>query len=528
MQEESGLTPGELFAIINRRKMALIVPFVLFVAVASLIALLLPSVYRSTSTILIEQREIPAEYVTSSITTFAEQRIQSINQRILTSSRLLELIQQFDLYTHLKDKKTTDEIIEKMREDITLQPVTAEIADRRSGKTAIATIAFSLSYEGKSPSKVQKVTNTITSLFLKEDIKVRKEQASSAYDFLVSERDNVQAQINGVEKKMAVFKKKNVDSLPELFQLNRQSLDNIDRSLEHEKELLRSYKEKKEALEAELVNTAVFLEDTELQAGQKHQDERRLELLKMELIELKTKFSDLYPDVKKVKEEIKELTVKVEESRRGEDEKQKNPAYIMLSSRFASVKSDISSKQNQIRDLEAQADQYRNRLAATPGVEEKYNAMVAERNNLYAKLGDLQSKMMEAKVAREFESKQKGERFSLIESARLPEKPFKPNRFAIILIGIVLGMGAGVGVASVLEFSDLSFRSAEPLSKGLGFPVLAEVPFILTKDDEKRKKDRMIWMIAGTILLIIISIVLFDQFVMDLDVFQAKLERKML
>nr|NJM03767.1 hypothetical protein [Desulfobacula sp.] len=323
--EENSLTPGDLLAILNRRKAALILPFLLCTAVAVLAAFLLPPVYKSTSTILIEQREIPDEYVTSSITTFAEQRIQSINQRILTSSRLQELIQQFDLYPDLKEKKTADEIIEKMRGDISLEPVNVEIADRRSGKTGMATIAFTLSYEGENPVKVQRVVGTITSLFLEEDIKVRTEQSSSAYDFLLVEKEKVQSQIDELEKRLADFKEQNMEILPELFQLNQQTLNSTERDLEQGKETLRSLREKREELEEELFNTAVYMEDTELQRELKHQDEQRLEMLKIELINLKTKYSDLYPDVVKLNQEIEGLTRKVAQSEKEENGKAEEP-----------------------------------------------------------------------------------------------------------------------------------------------------------------------------------------------------------
>ncbi|MDA8133609.1 MAG: Wzz/FepE/Etk N-terminal domain-containing protein [Desulfobacteraceae bacterium] len=525
--EENSLTPGDLFAILNRRKAALILPFLFCTAVALLAAFLLPPVYKSTSTILIEQREIPAEYVTSSITTFAEQRIQSINQRILTSSRLQELIQQFDLYPELKEKKTADEIIEKMRGDISLEPVNVEIADRLSGRTGTATIAFTLSYEGENPVKVQRVVGTITSLFLEEDIKVRTEQSSSAYDFILIEKEKVQSQIDDLEKQLAVFKEQNMETLPELLQLNQQTLNNTERDLEQNKEVLRSLREKREELEEELFNTAVYMEDTELQREMKHQDEQRLELLKIELINLKTKFSDLYPDVVKLNREIQGLTQKVAQSEKEETEKLKNPAYITLSSRLAGLKSDIESTTNQIREMEKRADDYRLKLAATPGVEEKYNTLMAERNNLYVKNTELQAKMMEAKIAREFESKQKGERFTLVEAARLPEKPYKPNRIAIVLIGLVLGMGAGIGLASVIEFSDSSFRTPEALAKATGFPVLAEIPDIVIDEDRKKRTLRRIILLSGVIAAIILAVILFDQYVMDLDVLRAKLVRKL-
>nr|WP_319395369.1 hypothetical protein [uncultured Desulfobacter sp.] len=514
--------------ILKHRRAAYLLPFIVIAIISVCVALLLPPVYQSKATLLIEKREIPAEYVTSSITTFAEERMQSIHARILTSTRLLELIEEFGLYPDLKEKKTTDEIIEIMKEDIKLVPVNVEIADRMSGRTATATIAFNLSYQGKNPTKVQKVANTITSLFLKEDLKVRKEQSSSAYDFLLVESDKVKAQISELEKKMAVFKKENVESLPELFQLNQRTLDRIERDIEYTKENLRNLKEKREELQEQLNNTPVFMEDTELQKEQKYQDQRRLEALKIELVNLKTEFSDLYPDVIKTKQEIENLTLQVKESRKEEKEKQKNPAYVTLASRLAGTKSDIASTLKKIEEMEKQADDSRLRLAMTPGVEEKYNALVAERNNLYMKHTDLQAKMMEAKVARELESEQKGERFTLVEPARLPEKPFKPNRLAIVLIGIVLGVGAGVALAALMEFSDSSFNNGEALSRTIGSPLLVEIPIIVTKEDRRNKNLRRLAMVTGMVSTVLLAVFLFDHFVMDLAVFQAKFGRKFL
>ncbi len=532
--EENVLSPNDYLAILNRRKWAIIIPFLLIVLIAGAFALLLPPIYKSTSTILIEQREIPAEYVTSSMTTYAEQRIQSINQRVLTSARLMELIEQFDLYPDLKKKKTADEIIAKMQEDVVLEPINVEVADRRSGRTATATIAFSLSYEGEDPKKVQQVANTITSLFLKEDIKVRKDQASSTFEFLKSEKERVAQKAAELEKEMADFKQANVHSLPEIFQVNMQTLDNLQRSIDARRESLRALMEQESEFQEQLANTPEDIEDAMADQKPKEDDERRLEALKMELINLKTKYSDLYPDVKKLKQEIEDLTVKVETSKQERKEEKeasgsnagKNPAYVTLSVRLAGIRSDITSTKYNIQKLEDQADDYRERLAATPGVEEKYNSILTEKSFQTRKLADLQAKMMEARVAEELESKQKGERFTLVESARLPEKPYKPNRLAILLIGVVLGLGAGVGLASLIEFSDTSFRDAEALTRATGFTVLTEVPRIITIEDKSKRNVRRLVTIGVIIAAIILGIYLFDTFVMDLDVLQAKIMRR--
>ncbi|MCP4024212.1 MAG: hypothetical protein GY729_20395 [Desulfobacteraceae bacterium] len=136
--------------------------------------------------------------------------------------------------------------------------------------------------------------------------------------------------------------------------------------------------------------------------------------------------------------------------------------------------------------------------------------------------------MMEASVAREFESKQKGERFTLVEAARLAEKPYKPNRIAIILIGVVLGMGAAVGLASMIEFSDTSFRNAESLSRSGNFPVLTEIPVIVTKEDKHKLRRKQAAMFAGAFFTVCVAALLFDQFVMDFDVLKAKIIRNIL
>jgi len=139
----------------------------------------------------------------------------------------------------------------------------------------------------------------------------------------------------------------------------------------------------------------------------------------------------------------------------------------------------------------------------------------------------MQAKMMEARVSQALETEQKGERFSLVESARLPDKPFKPNRLAIVLIGFVLGIGAAVGLAAVVEFSDSSFRDGDSLARSTGFPVLTEVSRIITREERAKIRVKRLAVIVAGAGIIAAAVYLFHLYVMDLNVFWAKVMRRL-
>jgi uncharacterized protein involved in exopolysaccharide biosynthesis len=197
----------------------------------------------------------------------------------------------------------------------------------------------------------------------------------------------------------------------------------------------------------------------------------------MRLVELETRYSDVYPDVIRTRAAIKELERRLGHPAGGaEGGKPDNPAYITLASQLAGTQSEIESVKRQIVDLKRKREGYRKRIEASPRVEEGYRALVAQRNNLQAKYDELSRKAMDAKVAYGLEKEQLGGRFSVIEAARLPERPVSPNIPAILLIGMILGLGSGVGVAALQESTDFTVRGPDHLTRAVPFPVLASIP----------------------------------------------------
>jgi polysaccharide chain length determinant protein (PEP-CTERM system associated) len=482
----------DLKAMLLRRRWGLLLPMCAIFWLAMAMAFLLPSIYRSMATILIEEQEIPANFVQTTVTGFAEQRLQNIYQRIVSTSRLLEIIKELRLYPQLQNEVNPDEIAAKMRKDISLDFVKADIIDPKSGRPASANIAFTLSYTGKNPAQTQKVTSVLTSLFLEENLKERAKKADSATNFLQEEANRVKEAMAESDAKIADFKEKHPNELPEFLPINMQSLQSIEINSVRYVEQLKTLRERESYQQSQLATIP-------RQGLQKN----RLEELRVQLANRKSRYSDKYPDVIAVKSEIEKITA---EKGGGQGGTADNPAQAALAAQLASTKSEITSVGRQITTNEQQAEKYRKLIEATPRVEEGYRVMLNERDNQLRKYNELMQKHMEAQVSQGLEKGQQGERFTVVEPALLPEKPIKPNRLAIAFIGIVLGIGAGVGSVALLEFNDQSIRSAERLAQATSFPVLGVIPEIFSAAERRRARRKNLMELVALIVQMVLAV----------------------
>ena len=508
----------DLLDILKRRKSSIMVTTVAVFVISALIAFLIPPQYRSSSTILIEDQEVPREFVNTTVTSYADQRLQTINQRIMGTDRLLEIVKKFNLYADLKERWTTEEIVSKMRKDIKLNTISADVIDPRSGNPRQATIAFTLSYQGKSPQVVQQVAGELASLYLAENLATRERQSQGTSSFIEEELNQVKAQLAETDARLAAYKQRNVNALPELAQVNLQIQEQTEHEMMALNETLRGLKERESYTAAQLAT---------ISTDAASQDKTRLAELRVRLGELKTRFTDEHPDVIKTKSEIADLVKQLRSSGRDTaDNKPDNVAYITLSSQLAGVRAEIDAVKRQIGGFAKKRDDYRKRAAAGPEVERNYRALLEERVRYQVKVDDLSRKFLEARTAHGLEKEQKGERFSLIDAARLPEMPCSPNIPAILLIGLVLGVGCGAGVAALREQNDDTARTPEQLYLGTNLPVLAAIPAILTWQDfaERRLRRRNVALVV-LVALVLVPVV-FQFLVMDLDVFWARLMRR--
>jgi len=298
--------------LIRRRKRSFLLSFLAIFSTAVFIAFVLPPIYRSQSTILIEDQQIPREYVQTTITGYVEERLQIITQRIMSRTRLMEIMDRFNLYPDMRERYTTAEIVEKMRGDISLETISAEVMDKRTGRPTVATIAFTLSYEGKSPSTVQKVANLLASFYLEQNLKTREEMASTTTTFLQQELDQLTGEMEAVESKISTFKKEHLEELPEFSNLNMEAISQLQREVDRADMRIGSLEEQEILLRAQLANVEPMRPIVTEEGKTVMPPHDRLKHLRLQLLSLQSSLSDKHPDIMRLKKEIEQLESQVQ------------------------------------------------------------------------------------------------------------------------------------------------------------------------------------------------------------------------
>src|ERR1700730_6100325 len=288
----------------RHRRLWLIAAFAFGLVVTLLLAFLLPSVYRSSGTILIEQQEMPQEFVRSTVTSYADERVQVISKRVMTTETLLNIIHRYDLYPKERAVGTREALLKKMSKDIGLRMISADVIDPRSGHPTSATIAFEVSYTSSNPDLAAKVANELTTLYLNENLNNRTQLARDAATFLESEGDRLNHKIGELEAQLAQFKEKNFKKLPEVTQLNMSLLDRTEEQLRTQQARPSSLAQQRVFLEAQLVqlkpNSAVFSDTGERILSTPD----RLKMIKSQLASAKARYAPDHPDIARLEREL--------------------------------------------------------------------------------------------------------------------------------------------------------------------------------------------------------------------------------
>jgi uncharacterized protein involved in exopolysaccharide biosynthesis len=533
-----------------RRRWLVAATFAAGTLAALLVALLTPPVYQSSATILIEQQEIPQDFVRSTITSFADQRIQVISQRVMTTQNLVGIIERNDLYPDERRTEPREVVVQRMREDVRMKMISADVIDPRSGSPVRATIAFSLSYRNANSELAYKVASELTSLYLNENLSARAKQTQQALTFLEDEGNRLSAQIASLEKQIADFKQRHADRLPTLGQINLSGVDRTELEirdlgtrlslLDQQETLIRAQlaqisptsplytdgggrvltpSDRLKALKSQIaglrarygpdhpdvIATQLQIDGLEKQASadaDANEIARRLDDARTRLAEARTKYSDEHPDVRRLSGVVATLERTLAESPkvpRTVTDTPDNPAYIQVKAQLDTLLLERAQLQKSRDELRARLADFERRVAESPDVERQLVALTRDYETAYRKYQDVRAKQLEAQASQNLETERKGERFTLIEPPMPSEAPVSPRRGLILVLGTFLSALLGLGVGVVTNQLDSRVRGPGDLLRVLEVPPLAQLPVMLTAEDLARARRRLRWSIGGAV-----------------------------
>jgi polysaccharide chain length determinant protein (PEP-CTERM system associated) len=475
------LTPADYLAILRRRWVLVAVAAVVGPLLTYGVSLILPSEYMSQTLVLVQQPTVPADFVKPVDTTDISQRLASMQQQILSRSRLEPVIRQFGLYPKDINKVSIDELVWRLQKAIEVTPV-QPMAETQAAHLP----GFFVNVKLDTPRNAQQVCTAITSMFIEQSLSLGQQHSEDTTQFLSQQLADAKTQLDQQDAALAAFKLHHSGSLPDEEQTNLNLLTGLTSQLDAATQALARAQQDKGFAESVLTQQLAAW-----QATQNGRDpdtlEQQLAILQTQLTSLQARYTDDYPDVIKTKNDIAVLQKKIAEN----DNEPKaatspktqrtlaEPAEItQLRAQVHSSDQVIAEKSKEQEQIKQQIKMYQDRVQSSPIVEEQYKELTRGYQTALDSYNDLQKKRDQSEMATELARQQEGEQFRVLDPANLPVKPTFPNRPLFALGGFAGGLAVGFGLAFLLEMRDTSMRTERDVEFVLRLPVLAMVPEI--------------------------------------------------
>lgn len=461
------------------------------------VVLSLPDVYRASATVLIERRHMAETFVRSSVSGELETRLQTISEKMLSRSRLGDVIAHFDLYPELRRRSSLEAAIERMRRDIQLE---FKAVEQPGGR---ATLAFTVSYQGADPETVALVTNVLASFHVEENLRVRKRAASGAVEFLKRQLDETAQRLGEQERRVAEFKKRHGVELPQQVAVNLSILERLNSQLRLTSDALARAIERRAMLARPLDGVVPGTPTTPDTPAV------RLARLKRELRDLTRRYTDKYPEVVRVKAEI--AAAEEDMATAGREARPEpsaaavsDPTLVRLQDSLALADTEIKTLRGEEQSLRREIDEYRARLENAPQREQD----LQEVSRTYETTKDLYFSLLkryeEATLAENMEQQQRGDEFRILDPAIPSPLPSAPNRLKLLLFGAALSLGGTVALTMFVEHVHNVFHTVDDLRTVTRLPIVASIPLIVTEVDRRRRRRRFMLAAVSAVLCLTI------------------------
>ncbi len=453
-----------------------------------------PKIYQASALLIYQRQKINPAKMSPDVISRTKEIVSTLQEQVLSRTNLEAIIKKYGLYQDALASTPLEDVIDVMR----AKHIEIKV-DR--GDT------FKISFQGPDPRTVMRVTNDLAAKFVEENLRYRAERATETTDYIRDELAMAKKALQEKEAAMRDYKLKYYNEMPEQRQTNISRLNALQASYQdihnsmQELERTKIMVQEQITLRRDLVRQALLAGQPAAasEAEQAYLQARgELERRRAELASLLARYTEAHPEVKRARKAIAALEAKVGEMASPEAAGQEeggppslragDTQLVQLELQLKNIDMSLAQLKKEAAAIRKQIETYQKWIAAAPVREAEWAALTRDYEQLNKYYQDLVSKSLEAESVKNIEQRQKGSQFRIVDPARLPEKPFKPNTPKVLALAVLLGLGLGGGIAFALEALDTSFKDAHDLEDYLELPILCSVPLLPTEAEQRRTR----------------------------------------
>jgi polysaccharide chain length determinant protein (PEP-CTERM system associated) len=493
-------SPEDVLDLARRRAWILVVPAALAAAIGSVFVARMPDRYRATATVMVVPQVVPERMVGKTVTQRLTERLDAMKQQVLSRTQLQALIEQHNLYPGAH-AGNMDEVVERMR--------TRDLSIRVAGE------GFEVTFVGRAPRPVKLVADAIASKFIEQSIQDKQFLSDGTTRYFDAQLEDVRKKLEEQEAQFTSYRLKHAGELPTQQSANMADLNQTRQSIIRLHDQISQATDQRAEAEKNLnfLQTQAIIEPPPPpivpgggRGARTTYDELKAARDQVAEQERSGKSKD-HPDVKILLRRVDELAKRYAQELSERPVSDATPVSAAeafrqkqvsdTQDRIKAIEADIAERREKIKELEVRERDLAAKVAAVPIREAEMIGLNRNYEQLDKQYQDLLARRAQANLAANLDRQELGEQFRMVDPAVTPSRPFSPNRPALTMMSVTVGVGLGLVLIVFLEYRDRTFRTDDDLARLLDLPVLAVVPFMQTDDEKRRALWRQMAVHAG-------------------------------
>ena len=484
--------------ILKRRRWTLLLPILIIPALAFAVMQVVPKKFTSTTLVLVEQKQVPDDYVQPVLSSDVSGRLASLKEQVMSRSRLQPIIERYGLYP---GTPTVSEKLAEMRKAIAVAPIKTDVPNRLASGIPGFTIAFT----ADKARTARDVCGEITTMFLNENLKAREQAVQGTTDFIKSQLEDAKRNLDDQDAKLAAFQRAHFGEMPEQSQSNMGLLTAMSAQVDATSQAINQLQQNRMYLESVIAQAAQETGTNPASPGAPSASALQQQLTKSQqtLDDLRTHYTPDYPDVVAAQREVDSLKAKIAEADKASTAAASATAKPATSTKIAArdtpqlaqMKAQLQGVVQAIEDKKRDQDRLRERLAqvqahvqSSPNVQEQQKALTRDYQSALQFYNDLLAKREHSEMASDLEKKQQGEQFRVMDPPNLPDSPMFPDPKIFMGAGFALAIAFAIGMTAFYEYRDRTLRNERDIFAFTQLPTLGTIP--LTSEETSSNGSR--------------------------------------